>query len=85
MPISTVQILKYVQQRYQLYSRWVPLFFRLLFRLQVFRSITFLINFDLFNLIRERAYLQPNLNLIIARNECLSSAPKNRTDHVYIQ
>ena len=40
MPISTVQILKYVQQRYQLYSRWVPLFFRLLFRLQVFRSIT---------------------------------------------
>ena len=40
MPISTVQILKYVQQRYQLYSRWVPLFFRLLFRLQVFRSTT---------------------------------------------
>ena len=38
MPISTT--LKYVQQRYQLYSRWVPLLFRLLFRLQVFRSIT---------------------------------------------
>lgn len=32
------------------------------------KSIDILINFDLFNLIRERAYLQPNLNLSIARN-----------------